>query len=148
MSEGKEVGKNLKKKFPVGSVHSARVLGLDWSSGVAVCSLQKTLLAGVLRLEELAIGQRLTTTVKQFVKHGLLVDVGTHLTGLVPWMFLTDVPQLKHLERKFVPGDKLLCRVLKVNVEKKQLHLISKPILLNEEFDLVASFEVELNIFF
>ena len=111
-------------------------------------SLQKTLLAGVLRLEELAIGQRLTTTVKQFVKHGLLVDVGTHLTGLVPWMFLTDVPQLKHLERKFVPGDKLLCQVLRVNVEKKQLHLISKPILLNEEFDLVASFEVELNIFF
>ena len=35
-----------------------------------------------------------------------------------------------------------------VNVEKKQLHLISKPILLNEQFDLVASFEVELNIFF
>ena len=40
----------MKKKFPVGSVHSARVLGLDWSGGVAVCSLQKTLLAGVLRL--------------------------------------------------------------------------------------------------
>ena len=106
------MGKNLKKKFPVGSVHSARVLGLDWSGGVAVCSLQKTLLAGVLRLEELAIGQRLTTTVKQFVKHGLLVDVGTHLTGLVPWMFLTDVP-LKHPQRKFVPGDKLQCRVLR-----------------------------------
>ena len=141
------MGKNLKKKFPVGSVHSARVLGLDWSSGVAVCSLQKTLLAGVLRLEELAIGQRLTTTVKQFVKHGLLVDVGPHLTGIVPWMFLTDVPPHKHPERKFVPGDKLLCRVLRVNVEKKQLHLTSKPILLNEEFDLVASFEVELNTF-
>jgi len=140
LSEGKEVGKNVKKKFPVGSVHSARVLGLDWSGGVAVCSLQKTLLAGVLRLDELTIGQRLTTTVKQFVKHGLLVDVGPHLTGLVPWMFLTDVP-LKHPERKFFPGDKLLCRVLRVNVDKKQLHLTSKPILLNEEFDLVGSFE-------
>ena len=136
----------MKKKFPVGCVHSARVLGLDWSGGVAVCSLQKTLLAGVLRLDELAIGQRLTTTVKQFVKHGLLVDVGTHLTGLVPWMFLTDVP-LKHPQRKFVPGDKLLCRVLRVNVDNKQLHLTSKPILHNEEFNLVASFEVELNIF-
>ena len=76
----------MKNKFPVGCVHSARVLGLDWSGGVAVCSLQKTLLAGVLRLDELAIGQRLTTTVKQFVKHGLLVDVGPHLTGLVPWI--------------------------------------------------------------
>ena len=116
------------------TVHSARVLGLDWSGGVAVCSLQKTLLAGVLWLDELAIGQRLTTTVKQFVKQGLLVDVGPHLTGLVPWMFLTDVP-LKHPERKFFPGDKLL-------------HLTSKPILHNEEFNLVASFEVELNIFF
>ena len=108
----------MKKKFPVGCVHSARVLGLDWSGSVTVCSLQKTLLAGVLRLDELTIGQRLTTTVKQFVKHGLLVDVGPHLTGLVPWMFLTDVPPLKHPERKFVPGDKLQCRVLRVNVEK------------------------------
>ena len=85
---------------------------------MTVCSLQKTLLAGVLRLDELAIGQRLAITVKQFVKLGMLVDVVSHLTGLVPWMFLTDVPPLKHPERKFVPGDKLLCRVLRVNVEK------------------------------
>ena len=76
------------------------------------------------------------------------MDVGTHLTGLVPWMFLTDVPQLKHPERKFVPENKLQCRVLRVNVVKKQLHLTSKPFLLNEQFDLVASFEVELNTFF
>ena len=57
----------MKKKFPVGCVHSARVLGLDWSGSVTVYSLQKTLLTGVLGLDELAIGQRLTTTVKQFV---------------------------------------------------------------------------------
>ena len=82
-----------------------------------MCSLQKNLLAGVLRLDELAIGQRLAITVKQFVKLGMLVDVVSHLTGLVPWMFLTDVP-LKHPQRKFVPGGKLLCRVLRVNVEK------------------------------
>ena len=85
---------------------------------MTVCSLQKTLLAGVLRLDELAIGQRLAITVKQFVKLGMLVDVVSHLTGLVPWMFLTDVPPLKHPERKIVAGDKLLCRVLRVNVEK------------------------------
>ena len=120
------MGRHVKKKFPVGCVHSARVLGLDWSGGVAVCSLQKTLLAGVLRLDELAIGQRLTTTVKQFVKHGLLVDVGTHLTGLVPWMFLTDVP-LKHPQRKFVPGDKLLCRVLRVRSMWRKNSFISFP---------------------
>lgn len=140
LSEGKEVVKNVKKKFPIGSVHSARILGLDWSGGVAVCSLQKTLLAGVLRLDELAIGQKISTTVKQFVKHGLLVDVGPHLQGLIPWLYLTDVP-LKHPERKFFPGDKLLCKVLRANPEKRQLHLTSKPILLNEEFDLVSNFE-------
>ena len=53
---------------------------------MTVCSLQKTLLAGVLRLDELAIGQRLAITVKQFVKLGMLVDIVSHLTGLVPWM--------------------------------------------------------------
>ena len=53
-----------------------------------------------------------------------------------------------HTNIQFFPGDKLLCRVLRVNVEKKQLHLTSKPILLNEQFDLVDSFEVQLNTFF
>ena len=132
--------KNMKKKFPVGSVHSARVLGLDWAGGVAVCSLHKSLLVGVLRLDELTMGQRLTVTVKKFVPNGLLVDVGPQLVGCIPNLYLTDVP-LKHPERKFLPGDKLKCRVLRLNPEKKQLHLTSKPLLVNEEFDLVGSME-------
>merc|ERR1712142_826009 len=51
MKEGKEVVKNVKKKFKVGAKLSTRVMALDYCSGVAVCSLQASLLAGVQRMD-------------------------------------------------------------------------------------------------
>ena len=42
LSEGKEVVKNVKKKFPPGQAVVARVVALDYSSGMAICTLQKS----------------------------------------------------------------------------------------------------------
>ena len=55
LSEGKNLVKNVKKKFPVGSAHPCHVVGLDWVGGVAVCSLHKSLLSGVMRIDELVV---------------------------------------------------------------------------------------------
>ena len=55
LREGKNLGKNVKKKFPVGSAHPCHVVGLDWVGGVAVCSLHKSLLSGVMRIDELVV---------------------------------------------------------------------------------------------
>jgi hypothetical protein len=35
----------------------------------------------------------------------------------------------------------LECRVLRINLERKRLHLTSKPILVKEEFTVVDSYE-------
>jgi len=143
MKEGKEVVKNVKKRFKVGAKLTARVLALDYCSGVAVCSLQASLLAGVQRMDMLQIGELVSVTVKSWVNAGLLVTVGHNVTGMVPRLFLSDV-QLSHPERKYLPGDKLPARVLRLNPDKKQLHLTTKPILVKEEFNIVKDYDTAL----
>jgi len=140
MKDGKEVVKNVKKRFKLGSKLTARVLALDYCSGVAVCSLQASLLSGVQRLDMLQVGELLTVTVKSWVTAGLLVTVGHNITGMVPRLFLSDV-QLSHPERKYLPGDKLPARVLRLNPASKQLHLTTKPILVKEEFTIVKDYD-------
>ena len=140
LSEGKEVLKNVKKKFPVGTKVNARVLALDFCSGVAVCSLQKSLVSGVQHLDQLEIGQKVTATVKQFCKAGLVVSLGPALTGLIPSLYLSDV-MLSKPELKYLPGDKVKCRVLRLEPSKNRLQLTSKPILVNNEFTIVSTWD-------
>ena len=138
LSEGKEVLKNVKKKFPVGTKVNARVLALDYCSGVAVCSLQKSLVSGVQHLDQLEIGQKVTATVKAFCKAGLVVSLGPTLTGLIPSLYLSDV-LLSKPELKYLPGDKVKCRVLRLEPANNRLQLTSKPILVNNDFTIVST---------
>ena len=138
LSEGKEVLKNVKKKFPIGTKVTARVLGLDFCSGVAVCSLQKSLVSGIQHMEHLEIGQKVTATVKQFCKAGLVVSLGPTLTALIPSLFLSDVI-LSKPELKYLPGDKVKCRVLRLDPANNRLQLTSKPILVNNDFTIVST---------
>ena len=116
LREGKNLVKNVKKKFPVGSPHPCHVVGLDWVGGVAVCSLHKSLLSGVMRIDELVVDSAPQS--RSSCRPALSWTSGR----TCPTSF--NVP-LQHLERKFFPGDKVKCRVLKLNPDKKKLHLTS-----------------------
>ena len=74
---------------------------------------------------------------------GVIVDIGMkHVEAFIPLLHLTDVP-MTHPERKFNPGDKLHCRVLRVDPSKHRIHLTSKPILVKrDDYDIVQSFDV------
>ena len=121
LREGKNLGKNVKKKFPVGSAHPCHVVGLDWVGGVAVCSLHKSLLSGVMRIDELVVDSAPQS--RSSCRPALSWTSGRTCPTSFN-LLLTDVP-LQHLERKFFPGDKVKCRVLKLNPDKKKLHLTS-----------------------
>ena len=140
MKEGKEVVKNVKKKFQVGQEVAARVLALDHCTGTAVCSLQRGLVAGTARLQDLTVGQRVSGTCKSWVDAGLLVSLPGGLTGLVPRLFLSDV-KLSHPERKFLPGDAVQARVLRLDSTAGRLHLTTKPLLVREEFTVVGDWD-------
>ena len=140
MKEGKEVVKNIKKKFPEGGQVTARVMGLDYCGGLAVCSLHRSQVSGVTRLEQLSVGELVSVTVSSWVTAGLMVSLGHGVQGLVPRLFLSDV-QLSHPERKYLPGDKLQARVLRLNPSERRLHLTTKPILVRENFTVVKDYE-------
>ena len=82
----------------------------------------------------------MTVTVSSWCNAGLLVAVGPNLQGLVPRLFLSDV-QLSHPEKKYLPGDKLPARVLRLDPAKRRLLLTTKPILVKEQFTIVGDYD-------
>jgi len=88
--------------------------------------------------DQLQIGQKVTATVKQFCKAGLVVSLGPTLTGLIPSLYLSDV-LLSKPELKYLPGDKVKCRVLRLDPANNKLQLTSKPILVNNDFTIVST---------
>eukprot|EP00088_Acartia_fossae_P015650 TRINITY_DN1860_c0_g1_i2.p1 TRINITY_DN1860_c0_g1~~TRINITY_DN1860_c0_g1_i2.p1 ORF type:complete len:1447 (+),score=367.26 TRINITY_DN1860_c0_g1_i2:45-4343(+) len=129
----------LKERYKIGSTVRARALGLDHFSGQVVCTLHKDKVQGVTKIDHLKIGEKVKAEVKQFKPEGLEVKVGA-VTGFIPTLYLSDVP-LKHPEKKFLPGDKIDCKVIKVNPERKRLHLTSKPYMVKNEFSIISSID-------
>ena len=50
-----------------------RIIGLDWLGGVAICSLQKKMLTGVLRIDDLTIGTKLSLTL-HYILNSIISD--------------------------------------------------------------------------
>ena len=75
-----------------------------------------------------------------FVFAGLFVEIGKNMNAFIPALHMSDVP-LKNPEKKFSIGDRLKCRVLRVDPEKKKIHLTAKNILVSEEYPVVSTFD-------
>ena len=71
---------------------------------------------------------------------GLFVEIGKNMTAFIPAMHMSDVP-LKNPEKKFKVGDKVKCRVLRVDPEKRKVHLTAKNILVNEDYPIVSNYD-------
>ncbi len=128
--------KYLKTKVQV------RVLQFDLFEEIFVCSMRKSNIENALvRLDSLVPGATLTgCKIKKFAPKGVVVEVAKNLDGFIPFLHLSDVP-LKHPERKFSVGDKLKCRVLKVDPSKRRLHLTSKKLLVEQDYPIVDDFD-------
>ena len=75
-----------------------------------------------------------------FAVAGLFVEIGKNMNAFIPALHMSDVP-LKNPEKKFSIGDRLKCRVLRVDPEKKKIHLTAKNILVSEEYPVVSTFD-------
>jgi len=138
MKEGQEVIKDVKKKFKEGEKVTTRILGLDYCAGVAWCSLQRRNISGVQGLDQLSVGEVINVTVSSWCSAGMIVSAGHNVTGLVPKLFLSDV-QLSQPEKKYLPGQVLPARVLRLDPTKNKLDVTTKPILVKEEFTIVKA---------
>jgi len=130
----------LKEKFKVGGKVKARVIGVDYMTGQAICSLQTDQMdKGLTRVEDFKLGEKVEAVVDKFNEKGLEVTVDS-VHAFIPFIYLSDVP-LKHPERKFLKGDKIKCKVMMVQPAKRRLHLTSKPFLVKTDFIPVSTLE-------
>jgi len=137
--EGADIIRDLTEKFKVGDSVKTRVVGLDRCAGLAICTLHKNLVSGAASIDELSIGGKVKATIREFKERGVEVSLG-NLSGWIPNLFLTDVP-LKNPEKKFHRGEKLECRVMNLEHQRRKVILTSKPILVREEYSIISSYE-------
>lgn len=87
----------------------------------------------ILRYEDLEVGQLVEAKIGSLNANGVCVQVGAGLKGFVPKLHWADDPRLKKPELRFRPDSTIVCRVLKLDLDKKQLFLTAKKTLTESE---------------
>lgn len=85
-----------------------------------------------IRYEDFVVGDTLEAKIDHVTPSGVSLNLGVNLKGFVPKLHWADDPRLKRPELRFRPGATLKCRVLKVMVERKSVHLTCKKSLIDE----------------
>lgn len=85
-----------------------------------------------IRYEDFIIGDLLEGKIDSVTPAGISLNLGVNLKGFIPKLHWADDPRLKKPELRFRVGEPLSCRVLKVMIERKTVHLTCKKTLLDE----------------
>lgn len=124
-------------QYKLDSTHRVRIISYNPIDNLHYVSLQRSVLdQPFLRIEDLKIGEPVKGTVERLLLGakgvtGVLLKLSEAVTGLVPEIHLSDV-HLQHPERKFKEGVKVKARVLSVDLDKRQVRLTAKKLLLEE----------------
>ncbi|XP_025095054.1 protein RRP5 homolog isoform X1 [Pomacea canaliculata] len=131
---------NLNTTFVKNTAHRCRVIGFHPIDDVALLTLKESVInEEFLSISDVRPGQIVKCRVLQIHSSGLIVQLSKRITALVPNLHVADVP-LKNIEKKFSVGDKLKCRVLKVDVEKKKILLSNKKSLVTTSQKIPTSY--------
>ena len=132
--------------FKVDSVHKGRIIGYNSLDGHYLLSFESTILdQPFLRVEDLVVGGVVKGTVERIIINakgavGILVNLSTGISGMVPEAHMADV-QLLHPEKKFKEGLKVTARVLSVDTSKRQVRLTLKKTLVNSDSTQFMAYE-------
>eukprot|EP00055_Hartaetosiga_balthica_P017410 m.116504 g.116504 ORF g.116504 m.116504 type:complete len:2001 (-) comp9307_c0_seq1:69-6071(-) len=123
---------------------TVRVISLQLMDNVNTLTMQESIINKTfLRYEDVSVGEKVTAVVISLEKYGALVKLTETIKGLIPSLHFADV-KLNKPERRFVPGAKIKCRVMKNGVSssgKRRLVLTAKKTLVNTPFTVVTSYE-------
>ncbi len=86
-----------------------------------------------LRYEDFTVGEILEGKIDSVSPAGVSVHLGVNLKGFIPKLHWADDPRLKKPELRFRVGEPITCRVLKVMVDRKTIHLTCKKSMLDEK---------------
>ena len=120
----------LDKSHRPGTHHRCRVIQFNLIDGVAIVSLQPSVLSQrYLRYSDISPGDLLDATVQRHGSFGMILTIHGNIRGLCPTTHLSDTT-LKDPHRKLQVEKTVKCRVLHVAPEEKRVLLTCKKSLL------------------
>lgn len=137
---------NVKDNFQVDDIHRCRIMDFNPVDNLVIISLKESILTNFLQFQDIIPGTTLECTVDQIHEKGVSVKITNHLSGFIPNLHLANFP-LKYPGKKFTQGIKIKCRVLMVDVKKKQVLLTRKKSLVNSKLPVLTSWsQLEPNL--
>jgi rRNA biogenesis protein RRP5 len=127
--------------LPIGSVHSARVIGFDHLQNLILFSTsQKVLDSPFLRATDVKPGMLLRGTLTVLNEKGAAVQLTDSVSGWIPKNQMMETT-LKSIPAKFKQGADIKCRVLYVDAEKKRVYLTAKKTLVSSKLEPISSYD-------
>ncbi|OQS07493.1 rRNA biogenesis protein rrp5 [Thraustotheca clavata] len=131
----------LDKMFKIDQIFPGRVVGFSLFDGVVNVTLAPSAInKTVLRLTDLQAGTIIKGKVIAVESWGILVEICEGIRGVVSAAHAPSVA-LKKTMSKYKPGHGIECRVLKVDVPAKKVHLTLKKGLVSSELPPLTSYE-------
>lgn len=139
-------GEKADTKYPQGSEHEFRVIGISMFDRLAYVSTKKTILRqAIVSVEDAEIGALVTSVVSKVTAKGVFGKIYNHIRTFIPRMHAGNVMlSPENMQEKFHVGDKLKCRVLMVEKERNRLILTHKQSLVESDCLIVSSYAENL----
>lgn len=133
---------NTKTIYRKGSHHTCRVIQFNLLDGVAIVSLQPSVLEKpYMKYSDLKVGEIVEGSVERFGDFGMIVTLTDAIRGLCPRLHLSDVRAImKQPRKKYKEGSKVKCRVLNLVPSQKQLLLSCKKSLVHSTTETLTSY--------
>ncbi|KAJ3431155.1 protein rrp5 [Anaeramoeba flamelloides] len=128
-------------KFNLDNIKKGRVIGKLIRDEILTLSFKKSILnQRFLNFSDIKTGMMITVTVATLEKYGILVDITKTIRGLIPKLHLSDII-LESPELIFKKGNRIKCRVLSMNLDKKYVFLTNKKTLVKSPYPLITDFK-------
>ena len=134
--------KTTTTKYRPGSLHACRVVQFNLMDGVAIVSLQASVLEKrYMKFSDITVGDVVEGTVERFGNFGMIISVTDNIRGLCPKLHLSDVRSImKQPKKKYKEGSKVKCRVLSVEPSQRRLLLSCKKTLVRSTCGLLTDY--------
>lgn len=124
----------VSKSHSIGSRHSCRIVQLNLIDGLAIVSLQESVLERpFMKLADLKPGTLVEGVVKRIVDKGICVSIGNKFDGFCHETHFSDRGATSKSRKKLTEGSKVKCRVLKVDAPNRFILLTHKQSLISSK---------------
>ncbi|XP_052099288.1 protein RRP5 homolog [Mytilus californianus] len=140
LSDGKIA--DVHSMFKHGSEHRCRVMDFHYIDQLVTVTLKQSILdQKYMSLQDIVPGDVIECTVETCVERGVGVKLSQNIHGFIPNLHLANSTFKTRDVKEFHEGKQLKCRVLNVDVKKRNVILTHKKMLLNTKLPILTDFD-------